>query len=95
MIEELVSWIRCGGKILGVVVLGFGFFSALKPQRSISLYQWIMERFTWRVTPIDAPRELLTTRPLGVRLVVLGLATVVLFSRAPVIQRWVCVYFPY
>ena len=80
--DVVVWWIWCGGKILGVIALGLGLFSALKPQRSIALYQWIMERFNWRVTPIDAPRELRTTRLLGVLLVVLGLATVVLFSRA-------------
>ena len=75
-------WIWCGGKILGVVAFGFGLFSALSPKRSIALYQWIMARFNWRVTPIDAPRELLTTRCLGVLLVILGLATFILFSRA-------------
>ena len=82
MIEELAWWIWCGGKILGVVAMGFGSFSALKPQRSIALYQWIMERLNWRVTPIDAPRELRTTRLLGVLLAALGLVTFVLFSRA-------------
>lgn len=81
-LDVLVLWIWCGGKILGVVALGFGLFSALSPKRSIALYQWIMERFNWRVTPIDEPRELLTTQLLGVLLAVLGLVTFVLFFHA-------------
>ena len=61
---------------LGIGCLGFalGVLSVAWPRRSISLYQWIMERFNWRVVPIDEPREVRNTRVLGMALVVLSLA---------------------
>ena len=55
-------------KGLAVTTLLFGIWSALSPGRSIALYQAIMRFFNWRVEPIDRPRELLTTRWLGVGL---------------------------
>ena len=43
---------------LGIGCLGFalGFLSTVWPKRSIGLYQWIMERFNWKVVPIDELR---------------------------------------
>lgn len=61
------------------VFLGIGFsglilgvFSAIQPKRSIALYQWIMERFNWKVVPIDELREIRNTRVLGVALAVIS-----------------------
>lgn len=55
---------------LGLVV---GLLSVIQPQRSIGLYQWIMERLNWRVAPIDESREIRNTRVLGVALATLSL----------------------
>ena len=82
-IETVVSWCICGGKALGLVAIGFGVFSALAPQRSIALYQWIMARFNWRVAPIDERREIRTTRILGVLLVMLGGVILALLCAQP------------
>jgi hypothetical protein len=67
---------------LGIGCLGFalGFLSAARPMRSIALYQWIMERFNWKVAPIDLAREVRNTRILGLVLVALSLATFVIAS---------------
>jgi hypothetical protein len=73
-IETGLVWLAWGLKFLAAATLGFGVFSALGPRRSIALYQWIMERFNWRVSPIDEPRELRTTRLLGGLLALLSLA---------------------
>ncbi len=64
---------------LGIGCLGFalGLLSVAWPKRSIGLYQWIMERFNWKVSPIDLPREVRNTRILGVVLAALSL--VILF----------------
>jgi len=63
---------------LGVGYLGLvlGVLSAVGPKRSMKLYQWIMERFNWRVVPIDESREVRTTRILGVCLTLLSLAMI-------------------
>jgi hypothetical protein len=67
--------IGCLGLVLGVL-------SVLRPKQSIGLYQWIMERFNWKVAPIDELREIRTTRVLGVVLVALSLTIFFLiFSR--------------
>ena len=60
---------------LGIGCLGFalGLLSAVRPNRSIELYQWIMERFNWKVAPIDGPREVRNTRILGAILTALSL----------------------
>ncbi len=55
-------------KGLAAITLLFGAWSALSPGQSIALYQAIMRGFNWRVEPIDRPRELLTTRWLGIGL---------------------------
>jgi len=60
-------------KLGELAILLFGVFSAVWPRRSIALYQWIMERFNWRVSPIDEFREVRTTRVLGILLVLLSL----------------------
>ncbi len=59
---------------LGGLTLVFGVFSAASPQRSIALYQALMACINWRVSPIDAARELRMTRKLGVLMVLLSLA---------------------
>ena len=74
--ERLASFVLGGwqaAKLVTVVALCFGAFSAIAPQRSIALYQWLMARFNWRVSPIDAPRERRTTILLGLLIVVLSL----------------------
>jgi hypothetical protein len=58
---------------IGYLGLALGIFSAAWPKRSIGLYQGIMERFNWKVTPIDEPREVRNTRTLGGILVALSL----------------------
>lgn len=69
---------------LGIGCLGFslGVLSAVRPERSIGLYQWIMKCFNWSVVPIDLGREVRNTRVLGVALVALSLAIFfITFSR--------------
>ena len=63
---------------IGVLGLAVGLLSVVQPKRSIALYQWIMERFNWKVVPIDEAREVQNTRILGVVLTVLSL---ILFFR--------------
>ena len=60
---------------LGIGCLGLvvGILSVVWPERSIGLYQWIMERFNWKVAPIDGPREVRNTRILGAILTALSL----------------------
>ena len=66
--EPVIGWISVGLKWVAAVTLLFGAWSAVSPGQSIALYQAIMRVFNWRVEPIDRPRELLTTRWLGVAL---------------------------
>ena len=63
-----VAWLMVGLKGTATVTLLFGAWSAASPGRSIALYQAIMRAFNWRVEPIDRPREIATTRWLGVAL---------------------------
>ena len=79
-VETLVRWLQCTLAALGPLTLLFGAFSAAAPSRSIRLYEWMMERFNWRVRPIDERRELRTTRGLGLLLV--GLSLVLLWRLA-------------
>ena len=58
--------------LLALGIFGFGAFSAAAPQRSIAFYQRLMAWLNWRVSPIDEPRELRTTRVLGVLLILLS-----------------------
>ena len=73
-LESLARWGALGIAAAGWVALLVGIFSAASPARSIALYEWIMERFNWRVRPIDERRELRTTRVFGLLLTVLSLA---------------------
>ena len=59
---------------VGMLGLALGVLSAARPDRSIALYQWIMERINWKVVPIDMPREVRNTRIEGFALMALGLA---------------------
>lgn len=61
--------------LLGIGCLGLavGILSIIRPNQSIGLYQWIMERFNWKVAPIDLPREVRNTRVLGAALAALSL----------------------
>ena len=61
---------------LGVLGFGLGALSALWPERSMGLYEWIMERYNWKVAPIDRSREVRNTRILGLVLAVLSLILV-------------------
>ena len=71
--DVFLRWLDRGTALLAAATFLFGLFSALRPQRSIALYQWIMARFNWRVTPLDERRELRTTAWLGAVLIVLSL----------------------
>ena len=73
-IESLVTWLRWGIALVGVGALVVGGVSVVAPTRSIALYQWLMARFNWRVSPIDEAREVRNTRLLGALLVLLSLA---------------------
>ena len=75
-VRLLVRWLRWSEALASVAALAVGMLSAAAPQRSIALYQWIMARFNWRVTPMDEARELRNTRWLGAVLVGLSLALV-------------------
>jgi len=68
-VERVMVWVVAGLKGAAAVTLLFGTWSAMRPGQSIALYQAIMRCFNWRVEPIDQPRELLTTRWLGIALV--------------------------
>lgn len=70
----MVRWLRLFMSLIGVTTLFFGVWSALAPRRSIELYQRIMARLNWRVSPINASREIQTTRFFGGVLVALSLA---------------------
>ena len=76
-----VEWVN--GVLLFIAVLGIilGIFSFILPGSSIRLYQWIMERFNWKVEPIDRAREARNTRRLGLVLTVLSLAIFLITSR--------------
>jgi len=58
--------------LLSLVIFCFGAYSAALPHESIALYQRLMARFNWDVSPIDARRELRTTRVLGLLLMLLS-----------------------
>ncbi len=67
---------------IGCLGLALGILSVARPKRSIGLYQGIMERFNWKVSPIDESREVRNTRVLGVALVALSLVIFfMVFSR--------------
>ena len=72
MIEALANWGWAALPLVAVGILCFGAFSAAAPAQSIALYQRLMSWFNWRVSPIDEPRELRTTRVLGVLLILLS-----------------------
>lgn len=74
MIERVAS----GLKVVAIGTLVFGAWSAMQPARSIALYQAMMRVFNWRVEPIDQRRELITTRWLGLALVVCSLLSLAL-----------------
>ena len=60
--------------VIGCLGLVVGVLSVVWPKRSIGLYQWIMERFNWKVVPINESREVRNTRILGAILTALSLA---------------------
>ncbi len=67
-LNRVIALSVVGMKGIATVTLLFGLWSAMRPEKSIALYQAIMRAFNWRVEPIDLPRELITTRWLGVAL---------------------------
>ena len=75
-----MAWIIMGLKGIAIFTLLFGAWSARRPEQSLGLYQRIMRAFNWRVEPIDRPRELLTTRWLGVALICCSLLSFFLLS---------------
>ena len=60
---------------LGIDCLSFvlGLLSVVWPAQSIGLCQWTMEKFNWKIAPIDLPREIRNIRALGAVLLVLSL----------------------
>lgn len=72
-IDSLLVWGRRSFVLIGWLAFLLGAFSLIAPGRSIALYQWIMERLNWRVSPINEKREMINTRLLGFGLVVLSL----------------------
>ena len=74
----LIEWMTAGLKAMAIGTLCFGAWSAMRPARSIALYQAIMRAFNWRVEPIDQRRELITTRWLGLALVACSLVSLML-----------------
>ncbi len=70
----IIAWLPVMTTLIGVVSFVFGAWSAAAPRQSITLYQWIMARLNWRVSPIDEPREMATTRCFGLVLMGLSLA---------------------
>ena len=63
---------------IGGLGLLLGLYSAAQPKKSMGLYQSIMERFNWKVTPIDEAREIRNTRNLGIALTLLSLVMIYL-----------------
>ncbi|MBU9888778.1 MAG: hypothetical protein KTQ49_02775 [Candidatus Omnitrophica bacterium] len=51
--------------MVSIVGVGLGVYSMVAPRRSIALYAWIMERFNWKVSPIDMAKEERNTVYLG------------------------------
>lgn len=78
-LEIPLSWLNGGLFLIGAADLLFGIFTALWPDRSIALYQRLMARFNWRVSPINEKHELRTTRILGILLVTLSLVLLARF----------------
>ncbi|MBI2884885.1 MAG: hypothetical protein HYY15_01785 [Candidatus Omnitrophica bacterium] len=76
----IITW-KWGMGIVAVFGVGLGLLSLVNPQRSIRLYQAIMVRFNWRVTPINAAQELRNTRILGSILVLLSSVDAWLLTR--------------
>jgi len=60
--------------VISVISLSLGLLSLGWPDRSIRLYQRMMEAFNWRVHPIDEARELKNTKRFGIWLILLGVA---------------------
>ena len=60
-----IEWIQWVLGLVGFVGAALGVFSAASPEKSISLYQWIMKLFNWRVEPIHYEKEVRNTRWLG------------------------------
>ena len=69
--EVYLFWFWVAMGVWGLVCLIFGAFSAVWPRRSISLYQKLMARINWSVHPIDEAREIVSTRRLGLLLLLL------------------------
>ena len=68
-----MEWFRNGLFAVACFGISLGSLSLLFPARSIRLYQWIMERFNWRVEPIHYGKEIRNTRILGGWMVLLSL----------------------
>jgi len=79
----MTGWTAAAGTVAAAAAASalFGIWSAATPARSMALYQAIMRRCNWRVEPIDAARELRTTRLLGVGIALLSAAACVLAAR--------------
>ena len=71
-IEIPLTWFWCAARCVGVAAFVLGCLGVVAPRQSIALYQWIMARLNWRVSPIDEVREVRNTRLLGGLLIFLS-----------------------
>lgn len=78
MFCEYSIWMKILFYVLAAVSFLMGLLSLGWPDRSIRLYQWMMERFNWRVFPINEAREITNTKHLGIGLILLGLALAII-----------------
>ena len=72
------NWLETMTAIAGI---GYGAFSAAQPKRSIQLYQGMMEKANWRVSPIDEVHEIRMTRALGILLVLICASVLIFLPR--------------
>ena len=66
-----IEWIQAALYVTAGFGSVLGLFSIVWPARSITLYQWMMKCFNWKVEPINYTRELNTTRVFGMIIVAL------------------------
>lgn len=74
LFDDFQRWFRIVLVLIALAGISVGALSAVSPERSIGLYQWIMKWFNWRVEPIDFKKEIRNTRVLGILMVILSAA---------------------
>ncbi|MCX5708599.1 MAG: hypothetical protein NTY14_06490 [Candidatus Omnitrophica bacterium] len=56
-----------------------GLFVFLKPELTIEIQRRFYEKLNWRIEPINVPKEIRNTKIMGMFLVVVAIATVVVY----------------